>query len=195
MATATGPTPERVAVDPSERPGQARGYARALLSVAEAEGALDEVEDQLYQFARTVEHSAELRDALTDLALPVERKRAIVDDLLAGKASPHTLSIIGFILEQGRGRELGAIVEELVQLAAERRERAVAEVTVATDLSRQQRTKLAEALSRATGKQIELKVLKDPSIIGGVLARVGDQVIDGTVRRRLALARERLSEV
>ncbi len=55
--------------------------------------------------------------------------------------------------------------------------------------------RLAEALGRATGKNVELKTVVDPSVIGGVVARVGDQVIDGSIRRRLELARERLSEV
>jgi len=176
------------------REREIRGYGQAILAVAEAEGALDEVENQLFHFARALEASGELRDALTDIALPADRKRAIVDDLLEGKASPHTRSVIGFIVEQGRARDLRAIVDELVDLAAERRDRAVAEVRVAADLSEEQRTRLAEALSSATGKQVELKVVQDPSIVGGIVARIGDQVIDGSVRRRLALARDRLSE-
>jgi F-type H+-transporting ATPase subunit delta len=172
-----------------------RGYAEALFAVAEAEDALDEVSDELFRFARTVEQQPDLRKALTDPQLPSERKRAVLTDLLGERANRHTVNLLEFIVEQGRARELEAIVDELVQLAAERREHAVAEVRTAVPLDDAMEERLAEALSAATGKNVELKVIVDPSVIGGVVARVGDQVIDGSVRRRLELARERLSEV
>jgi F-type H+-transporting ATPase subunit delta len=172
-----------------------RGYAQALFSVAEAEDVLDEVSDELFRFARTLQGQSELRQALTDPQLPPERKRAVLQDLLGDKANPHTVNLLEFIVEQGRARELEAIVDELVELAAERRQHAVAEVRTAVPLDQARRERLAEALSKATGKTVELKVLVDPSIVGGVVARVGDQVIDGSIRRRLELARERLSEV
>ncbi|MGH2723900.1 MAG: ATP synthase F1 subunit delta [Actinomycetota bacterium] len=172
-----------------------RGYARALFAVAEAEGVLDVVEDELYGFAHTVEQQPPLREALTDLALPTERKRAILEDLLGERANLHTVNLLAFVVEQGRARELSAIVEGLVELAAERRQRVVAEVRTAIPLDEETRNRLAQALGRATGKKVELKALVDPSVIGGVFARIGDQVIDGSVRRRLELARERLSEV
>ncbi len=177
------------------RTREIRGYAQAIFAVAEAEGALAEVEDELFRFARTVEREAGLREALTDIALPPERKRAVITDLLGERAGPHTVNLLEFIVEQGRARELSAIADELVQLAAERRAQAVAEVRAAVPLSKAQRERLAEALERATGKKVELRVLVDESIIGGVIARVGDQVYDGSVRRKLELARERLSEV
>ena len=172
-----------------------RGYARALFAVAEAEGVLDEVTDELFRFARAVERQADLRQALTDPALPPDRKHAVLRDLLGERANPHTLHLVEFIVDQGRARELEAIVEEMIQLAADRRRHAVAEVRTAVPLDRERRERLARALSEATGKEVELKVIVDPSLVGGVVARVGDQVIDGSIRRRLELARERLSEV
>jgi len=172
-----------------------RGYAQALFSVAEAEGVLDEVSDELFRFSRTVEQQPELRQALTDPKLPAERKGAVLEDLLGERANTHTLNLLGFIVEQGRARELEAITSEFVELAAERRRHAVAEVRTAVPLDKERREKLAQALSEATGKDVELKVIVDPSIVGGIVARVGDQVIDGSIRRRLELARERLSEV
>lgn len=172
-----------------------RGYAEALFAVAEAEAALDEVSDELFRFARTVQQQPDLRQALTDPQLPSERKRAVIEDLLGDRANPHTVNLLEFIVGQGRARELEAIVDELVQLAAERREHAVAEVRTAVPLDKARRERLAEALARATGKNIEMKVIVDPSVVGGVVARVGDQVIDGSIRRRLELARERMSEV
>jgi F-type H+-transporting ATPase subunit delta len=172
-----------------------RGYAQALFSVAEAEEVLDVVEDELFRFARALDEQPDLRQALTDPGLPSDRKRAILDDILGDRANPHTVNLLGFIVEQGRARQLSAIADELAQLAAERRRHVVAEVRTAVPLDGELRSRLAEALSRATGKQVEVKSLVDPSVIGGVVARVGDQVIDGSIRRRLELARERLSEV
>jgi F-type H+-transporting ATPase subunit delta len=172
-----------------------RGYAEAMFSVAEAEDALEAVENELFRFARALEGQQGLRDALTDPALPTDRKRAVLADVLGDRANPHTVNLLGFVVEQGRARDLPAIVDELVALAAERRRAAVAEVRTAIPLDAERRERLAEALGKATGKNVELKVVVDPSVVGGVVARVGDQVIDGSVRRRLELARERLSEV
>lgn len=171
-----------------------RGYAGALFSVAEAEEALDVVEDELFRFARALEREQRLRDALTDPVLPAERKRAVLGDVLGERANPHTVNLLRFLVEQGRARDLPAIVDELVALAAEKRQAVVAEVRTAVPLDGEHRKRLADALGRATGKRVELKVVVDPSVVGGVVARVGDQVIDGTVRRRLELARERLTE-
>lgn len=174
---------------------QVRGYAQALFSVAAAEDVLDEVDDELFRFARTVEREGRLRDALTDPALPADRKRAVLADVLGERANPLTVNLLGFIVEQGRARDLPAIVDEMVALAAERRQAAVAEVRTAIPLDEEHARRLTEALELATGKRIDLKLVVDPTVVGGVVARVGDQVIDGSVRRRLELARERLSEV
>jgi F-type H+-transporting ATPase subunit delta len=172
-----------------------QGYAQALFSVAEAEGVLEEVEDELFRFARMVERQSKLREALTDMALPSERKRAMLTDLLGEKATSHTLNLLAFLVESGRARDLPAIVNRLVGLAEERRERAVAEVRTAVPLTAERERRLASALSKATGKRVDLRVVVDPEVVGGVVARVGDQVFDGSIRRKLELARERLSEV
>jgi len=170
-----------------------RGYAQALFAMAAAEGDLEQVEDELYRFGKTVEREGRLREALTDPALPTDRKRAVIEELLGDRASPHTISLVAFLVEQGRAKDLPKIIEALAELAAERRQAAVAEVRAAVTLDDKRRRALAKALSEATGKDIELKVLVGPSVVGGVVARVGDQVFDGTIRRKLELAREQLA--
>lgn len=167
-----------------------RGYAQALFQVAQAEGALEQVEDELFRFARLLENETRLREALTDPTLPPDHRATMVQELLGPKAAPHTTNIVSFLVQQGRARELTKIIDSLVQLAAEERRKAIAEVRSATPLDAEQREKLKEAISKATGKSVELKVLVDPTVIGGLLVRVGDQVFDGTVRRRLDLAKE-----
>ena len=172
-----------------------KGYAQALLAVAEAEDDLGTVENELFAFAKVLERDGRLQEALTDPALPVENKRALVKELLGDRANLHTVSILGFLIEQGRAKELGQIVDGLAELAAERRKHVVAEVRSAVPLTQERRKKLAQALSKATGKNVEITVVIDPAVIGGILARVGDEVFDGTVRTRLEDARERLGSV
>jgi F-type H+-transporting ATPase subunit delta len=178
----------------AERESLIRGYAQALFAVAEAEGELEQVEDELYRFGQAVEKQPKLREALTDPALPGERKKAVIEDLLGARSSPHTTGLLAFLVEQGRAKDLPRILQAMAELAAERRRKAVAEVRTAVPLDAKRRDLLVKALSKATGKDIELKVLVDPSVIGGVVARVGDQVFDGSIRRKFELARQQLAQ-
>ena len=165
--------------------GRIDGYAKALFEVASAEGTLDEVEDELFRFARSVESSDSLRDTLTDDQIPAAKRQAIVEDLLGGRATPTTTQLVSLVVGSGRGRDLPAIIDRLVERAAATKARAVAEVRSAVALTDDQRERLAAALANATGKQVELKVVVDPSVLGGLVATVGDTVIDGSVRTRL----------
>ena len=160
-------------------------YADALFGVARAEGTLPEVEDELFRFARALEGSDELRDALTDATIPPSRRQQIVEDLLGGKATPVTVALVSLVVGTGRARDLPKIIDQLVQRTAEEKKKAVAEVRSAVELDDEQRRRLAEALEKATGKSVEVKVVHDPSIMGGLITTVGDTVIDGSVRSRL----------
>jgi F-type H+-transporting ATPase subunit delta len=169
-----------------------RGYAQALVAIAEAEGELPAVEEELYSFAKALERETRLREALTDPALPADNKKELIRELLGERANPNTVNALAFLVEQGRARELGRIIEGLVEVAAERRQRQLAEVRSAVALNQRQRARLAAALSEATGRTVEVKVVVDPSVIGGIVARIGDEVFDGTVRGRLLEARARM---
>jgi len=160
-------------------------YAGALFGVARSEGNLAEVEDELFRFARTLESSDELRTTLTDAALPVSRRQQIVEDLLGGKANPITTSLLSMVVGTGRSRDLPAIVDELVRISAAEGNKEVAEVRSAVALTDDQKARLADALGKATGKQIEVKVILDPTVLGGLVAQVGDTVIDGSVKTKL----------
>jgi F-type H+-transporting ATPase subunit delta len=167
-------------------------YANAFLEVARAEGYLADVEDELYRFARAFESFDELRMALTDHALPAERRIAVIEELMGGKALPASIALAGLVVAAGRAHDLPAIVDRFVGEAAQEREHEVAEVRSAIALDAQQRQRLAAALARATGKQVEVKVVVDPSVLGGIVARVGDIVIDGSVRHRLEQLKEQI---
>jgi len=167
-------------------------YAAALFEVAKAEGSLETVEEELFRVARTLEANDELRTTLSDQAIPGERRQRIVEELLGPRASPVTTALVSFVVGAGRSRDLPAIIDALVRKAAEERAEAVAEVRSAVPLTQDQRQRLAEALSRATGKRVSVKVVVDPSVLGGVVAQVGDTVLDGSVRHRLEVLKESL---
>jgi len=168
-------------------------YARGLLAIVEAEGATDRVEDELYRFGQAIERNNELREALSDRQIPVERRLSVVDELLDEKADPQTVAVVAHVIQAGRGRMLTDIIAAFIRVAASQRDRAVAEVRTAVELSDDQRERLRKALGEATGREVELKVIIDDSVVGGVLATVGDTVIDGSVSRQLARMRSRLA--
>ena len=169
-----------------------QGYARALFEIARAEGTLDEVEDELFRFARSYESSEELRAALTDDQVPAEKRQDIVEDLLGGKATSTTKQLVSMVVGSGRGRELPAIVDQLVQRAAGAKNLDIAEVRTAIALTDDQQARLKAALENATGKSISLKTVVDPAMLGGVVATIGDTVIDDTVRTRIDQLKSRL---
>ena len=168
------------------------GYARALFEIAQAEGTLDEVEDELFRFARSFESNDPLRDALTDEMIPASRRQAIIEDLLGGKATSTTVQLVSMVVGSGRARDLPAIIDQLVQRASSSKNLEVAEVRTAVPLTEDQQTRLAAALANATGKAVNVKVIIDPSVLGGIVATVGDTVIDGSVRTRIDQLKSRL---
>jgi F-type H+-transporting ATPase subunit delta len=165
-------------------------YANALLEVARAEGVEGRVEDELFKLARTFEGSDPLRSTLTDPLIPVERRAGVVEELLGKRADKLTTAMAIFIVNAGRAHDLPAIVDAFVAKAAELRAEAVGEVRTAFALDADQQARLADALSHATGKRVTVKVIIDPTVLGGIVARVGDTVIDGSVRSRLEQLRE-----
>ena len=172
--------------------GKVAGYATALVAVAEAEGVLGKVEEELFAFAKAADLNPQLREALTDQALPVDNRQALVRDILGDRAHPVTINLISFVIESGRARDLSKIADAFVQIASASRQHTVAEVRTAVLLSDKQRERLAAALSKATDKTVEVKMIVDPSVVGGVIARVDDLVFDGSVSSRLEDAKQAL---
>ncbi|MBI1376222.1 MAG: F0F1 ATP synthase subunit delta [Frankiales bacterium] len=162
---------------------------RAAFTQADRDGALDRVEDELFRFGRAVDSSAELQMAMTDPALPDERKTALVQQLVGATAAPVTTRLLTHLAANLRGRQPVMAVEELAERAAEQRRRLLAEVRSAVDLTAEQRTRLAAALSALQGREVRVNVVVDPSVVGGIVVRVGDDVIDGSVASRLEQAR------
>jgi len=165
-------------------------YANAVAAVARAEGNLDMVSDELFRVARAIEHSDELRMTLADRQIPAARRQQIVEDLLGGQASDTTTAMVSMIVASGRSADIAGIAQHTVELNAKDRGRSVAEVRAAVALTQDQTQRLVSALSAATGHQVDMKVIVDPSVLGGVIATIGDEVIDGSVRHRLSQLRD-----
>ena len=167
-----------------------QGYAQAILAVASAESNGAQIEDEIYRFSQVLQSSEELKSTLSDASIPSERRQQIVEDLLDGQATQTTVALVSMIVAAGMGSDIKAIADKVVGLGAESRDKAVAEVYSVVDLSSDQQQRLAAALKSATGKDVEMKIIIDESVMGGLLVQIEDEVIDGTVRTRLKQLRE-----
>ncbi|MGH9076512.1 MAG: ATP synthase F1 subunit delta [Acidimicrobiales bacterium] len=169
------------------------GYAGAVLGAVAERGQLGEVEDELFRYMQVVDGSAELRAALTGRDLPNDVRRSLATDLLSGKASDSTLAMATYAVGVGRSRDYLELLAGLVARVAEEGNRRVADVRAAVGLDDAQRRRLAEALGRLTGRPIEVRVAVDASVLGGFVATIGDTVVDGSVRHRLDVLKDRLT--
>lgn len=166
----------------------------ACFEQANADGTLDDVEDQLFRFGRIVEREAGLRDILTDPAGLEVNKRALLAGLLSDKVGPLALRIItAAAVAAPHRRTLSEALDRFARLAADLRQRLNARVTLAVRPEPEQLERLAEALSRVYGKPIGLRVEVDPELLGGLVIRIGDEILDASVTRRLDVARRGLT--
>ncbi len=166
------------------------GYADALLAIALAEGEEAALVDEFHTAANLLAGHAELVEVLRDPRIPTERKQGIIDDLLGSRASAVTVAALGFLVAAGQARHLADIAARLAEKAADSEGEVVAEVRTPMDLEPEQVIRLQEALSRSTNKRVRVRVVIDPSVVGGVVTKVGDTVLDGSIRGRFHELRE-----
>ena len=164
---------------------QINAYVVAMFEIASANDAVSAVEDDMFRLARAIESNEQLRAALNDTSLPADRRQKIVEQLLGGKAHNVTVQLVSLLVGTGHVSLLPQVADALVKRASSSKQMEVAEVRSAVALTDAQKARLAEALGKAAGKPVNLKVVVDPSVIGGLVATIGDEVIDDTVRTRL----------
>ena len=170
--------------------GLVAGYADALFAVASVEGDPAAVEDELFRFAQALRVDDDLQSSLADPGVPASRRQQIVEDLLDGRAGSTTVAVVSMVVAAGRASRLSAIIDAFVERSAASRNKAVATVRSAVELTDEQRERLTAALNGATGKDVEVRVVIDASVLGGVVTEIGDDIIDGSVRHRLSQLRE-----
>lgn len=169
-----------------------QGYAEAIVALSRGEGALDAVEGELLTLARTIDGNEELRRQLTDRQLPVAQRLTFVDAGVLAAAHPATRAVLALLITAERIGDVAEIAEDVASRAAASRDEEVAEVVVAVPLDDARKEALKAALERVTGRRIDLHVVVDESLVGGVRARVGDTVIDGSLLKRLTDLRTRV---
>ncbi len=165
-----------------------RQAVRAELLQADADGQLDETEDELFRFARLVQSSPELRDALGDRSVDLTHRQTLVEQLLTGKVSDSTV-VLARRAVAARERTFAHSIESYVTLAAQQKNRVVATVRVAKPLSDEQLERLRKALAAQVGREVTVQVIIDEQVLGGVRVELGNEVVEGTVAGRLADAR------
>jgi F-type H+-transporting ATPase subunit delta len=190
VATAAEPFDEDVLGRLGSR-NRVSGYAAAVfesLTIAD----LEEIEDQLFRFARTVEADRQLRRALGDRDLPVAVRQDVIGTLLEGKVLPASVRLARYAARGGRARDIVATLDTLVDDAAMARGWRVAKVQAASAVDDTQQHELSEALAVLTGNPVDLQVTVEPSLLGGVVVQVGDLLVDSSTRHRLDELKEHL---
>jgi F-type H+-transporting ATPase subunit delta len=165
----------------------------AALDAADARGELDGVEDELFRFGRIVAGDPDLSRVLSDRSAPAKGRGELLDRLLAGKVSPVTGLLLRNVLTGSHVGTAEVAVERLSETASARRGQSVAHVTSAVELTAAQEQRLSQLLGRLYGRTIGLQVTVDPDVLGGLVIRVGDEVIDGSIAHRLEAAGRRLT--
>lgn len=164
----------------------------AVVASAEAGGTLDALEDDLFRFGRVVAADADLREAFSAGGGDDSAKVALVGALLNGKSSAETIRLARQAAIHPRGRRFSRVLESYLTVVAVRREQLTATVTAAFPLTDVQRQRLAEVLTRIYDRAVQINVVLDPAVVGGIRVQVGDEVVDGTILRRLQEAERAL---
>lgn len=167
------------------------GYAAAVLESLPSRSELEEVEDELFRFARIVESAPDLHAALSDWSRPLDQRQQLVTELMGAKVSEPTLALVKMALAS-RARHLVGALDFLVEQVAEARGWRLARVMAASDVDDDERAKLSAALEALAGVPVDLQVTLDPSLLGGAVVQIGDVIVDASAKGRLGQLREHL---
>ena len=167
-------------------------YAESLFRLATAEDMADRVEEELHELERLYHTNPEMKEFINNPRIRAEGKKDALAELLGDKLSRVALNHMHLLIDQERGRMLPKVAEEYYRLASEARARVTAEVITAVPISDDSRERLGEQLKRITKKDVYLRARVDESIVGGAIVRVGDKVLDGSVRNKLNQLKKRM---
>jgi F-type H+-transporting ATPase subunit delta len=165
----------------------------ALFAAAEKRGVLDRVEDELFRLERILEAEGEAAVLLDEFTVDAARRNSLLDQLVSGKVSPITLDLLHHAVNSQRKRSITLALDDLLEKASARQDRSVARVVSAVPLTDAQEDRLAAVLSEMYGRAMSVRTALDAQVQGGLIVRVGDEVIDGSIATRLAVARAALT--
>jgi F-type H+-transporting ATPase subunit delta len=167
--------------------------ADVLLIAADQDGSLDQVEDELFRFERILNSQSELSALLDESSVPAKRRVQLLDSVVAEKVHPITRELLEQAVTSRRRHAVSFAIDDLLDAAAKRRDRSIAKVVSAVELSAEQQDRLAEVLSEQYHRAISVRIAIDESVRGGLIVRIGDEVIDGSVASRLIQVRRALA--
>lgn len=171
----------------------AKRYARAILELASEQHQIDRVGKELTEFAAMWQSNDELREVFANPDVGPAARKAVLRELTTrAGVSPIVRNSVLYLSDRGRLRALPDIARAFLALAERAAGTLHAEVTSAAPLAEGYYSQLQRALEQTTGKKVSIERKVDPSLIAGVVTRVGDQVFDGSIRRRLADLKETL---
>jgi len=173
----------------------ARRYARAVMELGEASGNLDKMASDLRSLSKAMKDSDELQTVLTNPAIRRNDRRKVLDGLLQRiGAQPHTKNLVYLLLDSERLSSVQGISREVDTMIQAKSGHIAAEITSATPLDAAQLQQITIALEKLSGKKVDVTKKEDPSLLGGVVAKVGDVVYDGSLRTQLHAIREELTK-
>ena len=173
----------------------ARRYAKAVIDLGQASGNLDKIGADLRSLAKAMKESEELQTALTNPAIRRADRRKVLDGLLQAVGSqPQTKNLVYVLLDGERVGSLPAISREVDAMIQAKSGRVAAEITSAAPLEAGQVQQIQAVLEKLSGKKVDVSKKEDPALLGGVVAKVGDVVYDGSLRTQLRAIREELTK-
>ena len=161
----------------------------ALFAAADTQGVLGTVEDELFRFERVLEGAGELTALLDERSADTARRVGLLESVLGGKVHPITAALLRQAVRSDRKRSVTLAIDDLLEAATTRQSQSLARVTSAVELTDQQQQRLGTALSSLYDRPISIRTAIDPQVGGGLVVRVGDEVIDGSIASRLIQAR------
>lgn len=170
-------------------------YAEALFEIASSQNQVDLIEQELRALEAIFQENADLQQILYHPQITTADKKDLLSSIFTGKISVVTGNFLALLVDRRRETFFGDIVAEYVNLANAGRNIVTAQVVSAVELNDGERDKLDQTLTRLTGKKVQTSYTVDPSLIGGVVVRIGDKIIDGSIKTRLATLKERLKSI
>lgn len=165
-----------------------------LLAHAEKSGTLEQVTKELFEFSLILENGRELRTALMSKDASVDRRRALLHDVVGGSLRPETVAIVERYVTSPRYTSIIVALTNVAEYASERLGRLTAVVTAAVPLSDEQIERLQKALTAKYGIPVRVSVVVDPSVVGGIRVAVGDELVDNTIATRIERLRRDVAE-
>ncbi|RJQ33156.1 MAG: ATP synthase F1 subunit delta [Actinobacteria bacterium] len=163
-----------------------KAYAKALLDIAKAEGKLAEIKNDLFQVSQLFKQQSDLWSFLNDNQMPADKKSKALKEILGDNVQDLTLNQLDFLIDQGKQKLIFDFVEKFNQLVEIEENKVTAEVTTAVPIEAAEQEKIRAKLKKETGKEIELRLIVDKDIVAGLVIKIGDRVVDASVRNRLA---------